>query len=129
MFRVYRSIGGDSAALGRRQFAARCMAYLMLRAVGTLTPMSNPSSPAQFLTALITADSGNWTSEGIFGGAYNKVLTWSFEKQNLNGGAKPSIDVYIDDGRAGVSVSPGPLGNHDHLEPPSSRRQHDASGT
>ena len=101
MFRVYRSIGGDSADLGRRQFAARCMAYLMLRAVGTLTPMSNPSSPAQFLTALITADSGNWTSEGIFGGAYNKVLTWSFEKQNLNGGAKPSVDVYIDDGRAG----------------------------
>ena len=35
------------------------------------------------------------------GGAYGKVLTWSFEKQNLNGGARPSVDVYIDDGRAG----------------------------
>lgn len=101
MFRVYRSIGGDSTSLSRREFAARCMAYLMLRAVGTLTPMSNPSSPAQFLTALLTADAANWTSEGIFGGAYGKVFTWSFEKQNLNGGAKPSVDVYIDDGRAG----------------------------
>lgn len=101
MFRAYRSIGGDSTDLGRRQFAARCMAYLMLRAVGTLTPASNPNSPAQFLTALLTADAGNWTSEGIFGGAYGKVLTWAFEKQNLNSGAPPSIDVYIDDGRAG----------------------------
>ena len=39
--------------------------------------------------------------KGVFGGAYGKVLTWSFEKQNLNGGALPSVDVYIDDGRAG----------------------------
>jgi hypothetical protein len=101
MFRVYRSIGGDSADLGRREFAARCMAYLMLRAVGTLTPTSNPSSPAQFLAALLTADAGNWTSEGVFGGAYGKVLTWAFEKQNLNAGAVPSVDVYVDDGRAG----------------------------
>jgi len=101
MFRVYRSIGGDSTSVGRREFAARCMAYLMLRAVGTLTPMSNPGSPAQFLAALVAVDALNWTSEGIFGGAYNKVFTWSFEKQNLNGGAKPSVDVYIDDGRAG----------------------------
>ena len=23
----------------------------------------------------------DWTSEGIFGGAYNKVIRWSFEKQ------------------------------------------------
>ncbi|CAG0938736.1 hypothetical protein GALLN_00362 [Gallionellaceae bacterium] len=101
MFRVYRSLGGDSTDVGRREFAARCMAYLMLRAVGTLTPMSNPGTPAQFLTALLTADAGNWTSEGIYGGAYGKVFTWSFEKQNLNGGALPSVDVYIDDGRAG----------------------------
>ena len=101
MFRVYRSIGGDSTSVARREFAARCMTYLMLRAVGTLTPMSNPGSPAQFLSALLTADAGNWTSEGVYGGAYGKVFTWSFEKQNLNGGAKPSVDVYIDDGRAG----------------------------
>ena len=101
MFRAYRSIGGDSTSVARREFAARCMAYLMLRAVGTLTPTSNPSSPAQFLAALLTADAGNWTSEGIFGGAYGKVLTWAFETQNLNSGTPPSVDVYIDDGRTG----------------------------
>jgi len=101
LFRVYRSIGGDSTRFSRREFAARCMAYLILRAVGTLTPLSNPSSPSQFLDALLTADVGNWTSEGIFGGAYGKVLSWSFEKQDLNDGAPPNVDVYIDDGRAG----------------------------
>lgn len=101
MFRVYRSIGGDSTRLSRREFAARYMAYLMLRAVGTLTPLSNPNSPALFLDALLTADSGNWTSEGLFGGAYGKVLSWSFEKQDLNDGAPPNVDVYIDDSRAG----------------------------
>ena len=101
LFRVYRSIGGDSSQFSRREFAARCMAYLMLRAVGTLTPMSNPDFPAQFLDALLVADAGNWASEGIFGGAYGKVLTWSFEKQDLNGGEPPNVDVYIDDGRAG----------------------------
>lgn len=101
MFRFYRSIGGDSTNINRRQFAARCTSYLMLRAVGTLTPMSNPGTPALFLAALQTADAGDWTSEGVYGGAYGKVLTWSFEKQNLNGGARPPVDVYIDDGRAG----------------------------
>lgn len=101
MFRAYRSIGGDSTLFSRREFAARCMAYLMLRAVGTLTPMSNPNAPALFLNALLAADAGDWTSEGLFGGAYGKVLTWSFEKQNLNNGVPPLVDVYIDDGRAG----------------------------
>ena len=101
MFRVYRSIGGDSTTLSRREFAARCMAYLMLRAVGTLTPLSNPNTPAEFLDALLTADAGDWTSEGVFGGAYGKVFIWSFEQQNLNNGALPLVDVYIDDGRAG----------------------------
>src|SRR4029079_3941956 len=82
-------------------FAARFMVYLILRAVGTLTPMSNPASPAVFLTALTTADAGDWTSEGYFGGAYGKVLKWAFEKQNLNAGVPPAVDVYIDDGRGG----------------------------
>jgi hypothetical protein len=101
LFRAYRSIGGDSTSLNRREFAARCMAYLMLRAVATLTPTSNPSLPEEFLSALLSADALNWTSEGVFGGAYGKVLTWAFEKQNLNGGAPPNVDVYIDDGRGG----------------------------
>ena len=101
MFRVYRSIGGDSTRLTRREFAARMMTYLMLRAVGTLTPLSNPNNPAQFLDALLTADAGNWTTEGLIGGVYGKVFSWSFEKQDLNDGDPPIVDVYIDDGRGG----------------------------
>jgi hypothetical protein len=100
-FRIYRSLGGDSTDLVRRQFAARATIYLILRAVGTLTPVSNPSTAAQFLNALVAADAGDWTSEGLAGGAYNKVLRWAFEKQNLNGGARPAVDVYINDGRGG----------------------------
>jgi hypothetical protein len=101
MFRAYRSIGGDAASVNRREFAARYMAYLMLQAVGMRNATNNPSSAADFLLALQTAEATDWASEGIFAGAYGKVLTWAFEKQNLNNGAPPSVDVYIDDGRAG----------------------------
>jgi hypothetical protein len=101
MFRAYRSIGGDATSINRREFAARYMAYLMLRAIQSLSPQSNPSSPAEFLQALQTADASDWTSEEVVGGAYGKVLAWAFEKQHLNKGAPPSVDVYIDDDRAG----------------------------
>jgi hypothetical protein len=67
---------------------------------------------------MMAVDQLNWTSEGIFGGAYKKVIRWSFEKQGeyqspliTNGGPgdgtittagkPPDQDVYIDDGRAG----------------------------
>jgi zinc metalloprotease ZmpB len=112
MFRFYRSIGGDSVYLDKRKFAARYAVYLILRAISTLTPATNPSNAAGFATALMTADLGDWTSEGQAGGAYGKVIRWAFEKQGLyqpagtptpnnNEGAPPAIDVYIDDGRHG----------------------------
>jgi hypothetical protein len=101
MFRVYRGIGGDSDDFTRREFSAHLMAYLMFRAVGTLTPATNPNSPEAFLDALLTADAGDWTTHGVSGGAYAKILEWSFEKQDLNDGAPPLVDVYIDDGRGG----------------------------
>jgi hypothetical protein len=86
--------------------------YLILRAIASLTPATNPSNAAGFATALINADLGDWTSEGLSGGAYGKVIRWSFEKQGLyqpagtatpnnNIGAPPAVDVYIDDGRHG----------------------------
>ena len=66
----------------------------------------------------MATDQLNWTSEGIYGGAYSKVFRWSFERQGefqsplvTNGGPgdgtivspgrPPDKDVYIDDGRAG----------------------------
>lgn len=112
LFRIYRSIGGDSADLGQRRFASRMMMYLIFRAISTLTPATNPSNALGFANALMAVDLLNWTSEGVFGGAYNKVIRWSFEKQGLyqapgaptpvtRVGEPPEVDVYIDDGRGG----------------------------
>ncbi len=112
MFRFYRSIGGDATSLATRQFASRYAVYLILRAITSLTPATNPSNAAGFATALITADSFDWASAGQTGGAYGKVIRWAFEKQGLyqpagapvpnnNAGAPPPVDVYIDDGRHG----------------------------
>lgn len=118
LFNFYRSIGGDHPNLGRREFASRMAMYLILRAIGDLTPATNPQYAREFATALMAADALNWTSEGVFGGAYHKVIRWAFERQGeyqtplvVNGSAAdgtitsagdpPQIDVYIDDGRAG----------------------------
>lgn len=112
LFRFYRSIGGDSTSLPTRQFAARYAVYLILRAIGTLTPATNPSNAAGFATALMNADLGDWTSAGQSGGAYGKVIRWAFEKQGLyqpagtptpnnNEGTPPAVDVYIEEGRHG----------------------------
>lgn len=112
LFQFYRSIGGDAASLAMRQYASRYAVYLILRAISSLTPSTNPSNAAGFATAMMTADLGDWTTAGEAGGAYGKVIRWAFEKQGLyqpagtptpnnNIGAPPAIDVYIDDGRQG----------------------------
>ena len=112
MFRFYLSIGGGSTSLSMRQFAARYAVYLILRAISTLTPSTNPSNAAGFATALMNADLGDWTTEGQAGGAYGKVIRWAFEKQGLyqpagtpvpnnNVGSPPAVDVYVEDGRHG----------------------------
>jgi len=111
-FRIYRSIGGDASDLTSQQFAARMTVYLILKAISTLTPTTNPGNATGWVSALQTADHADWTSENITGGAYSKVIRWAFEKQGLfqpagtatpnnNEGAPPAVDVYIDDGRGG----------------------------
>ncbi|MBA2952589.1 hypothetical protein GON03_21445 [Nocardioides sp. MAH-18] len=111
-FRIYRSLGGDSASPDLRRFAARVTAYLILRGVSTLTPATNPTNVSAWVNALLAADAGDWTSEGLAGGAYGKVIRWAFEKQGLyqapgaptpvtREGRPPAQDVYIDDGRHG----------------------------
>ena len=110
-FRIYRSIGGDSADLDRRRLASRVVTYLIVRAVGDLTPMTNPATAGAWCTRLMATDAFDWTSEGLTGGAYHKVIRWAFEVQglfrpagapNTDPGAPPQVDVYVDDGRAGV---------------------------
>jgi zinc metalloprotease ZmpB len=124
-FRIYRSIGGDHDNLARRKFASRMVTYLILRTIGNLTPMTNPSNwdpvtmtnvPGRgaqlWCEEMQDTDLENWTSEGLSGGAYNKVIRWAFEKQGsyqpagaptpvTTVGSPPEVDVYIDDGRSG----------------------------
>ena len=111
-FRIYRALGGDSTEVPMRHFAARHLPYLILRAIGTLTPATNPSNALGFAAAEMTSAIGNWVSEGELGGYYWKVIRWAYEKQGLfqppgapvpvtTVGAPPPVDVYIDDGRHG----------------------------
>ena len=111
-FRIYRSLGGDANDVNRRKFASRATSYLILRTIGGLTPATNPNDPDVWCEAMQDADLLNWISEGLDGGAYNKVIRWAFEKQGsyqpagaptpvTTPGAPPAVDVYIDDGRAG----------------------------
>ena len=84
----------------------------MLRTIGDITPVNNPNGPRDYCEQLMATDLLNWTTEGIFSGAYNKVIRWSFKKQGeyqaagsptpvTAPGNPPPVDVYIDDGRHG----------------------------
>lgn len=110
LFRFYRSIGGDAADLARRKFAARYSAYLIIRAILSLT--TKPRLPEVFVTALVSADRGTTNFEGHPGGVFHKVIRWAFEKQGLfqppdaptpvmTEGDPPAVDVFIEDGRGG----------------------------
>jgi hypothetical protein len=120
LFRIYRSVGGDDVhpnaaiRLARRQFAARYMAYLIIRGIGSLaTSTVTPTpTPDVFATALMNADSGTTVFDSHPGGAFHKVIRWGFEKQGLyqpagaptpvtTTGDPPEVDVYINDGRNG----------------------------
>ena len=133
-FRIYRALGGDAAEVARRWFASRAVTYLILRAVSTLTPATNPSNALGFCNALMAVDLLNWTSEGLYGGAYNKVIRWAFEKQGLfqppgaptpvmSAGAPPAVDVYINDGRNGEYEY-----KYDHWNNTSVWNRHSADG-
>jgi len=111
-FRLYRSLGGDSNDVNRRKLAARQVVYLIFRAIGSLAtnPVTPTPRPDIFATALMNADIGTSNFEGQRGGAFHKVIRWSFEKQGLyqpagaprpvtRPGAAPDVDVYINDGR------------------------------
>jgi hypothetical protein len=113
LFRIYRSLGGDSPYAADRRWAARYTSYLILKAIGTLT--ATTPNPEVFATALMNADLTTVDFEGHPGGAVHKVIRWAFEKQGLYGpnafpgtpipvtteGNPPAVDVYIDDGRHG----------------------------
>jgi len=113
LFRLYRSVGGDSPHPADRAWASRYVSYLIIKAIGTLTNTTN--NPEVFVTALMNADLTTINFEGHPGGALHKVIRWAFEKQGLfqpnavpgtttpvtKEGNPPNVDVYIDDGRHG----------------------------
>jgi hypothetical protein len=114
LFRVYRSLGGDSAQQALQEFASRYSLYLIIRAIGSLaiSPITPTPLPDNFADALMAADRLTTSFEGYSGGAMHKVVRWSFEKQGLYQpptqprpfiapGAPPAVDVYINDGRNG----------------------------
>jgi hypothetical protein len=119
LFRLYRMTGGDNAnasvQLATRTYAAQWIVYLIVKAIGALasSPITPTPTPNVFATGLMTADSSTALFLGIPGGAIQKVVRWSFEQQGLyqpagapspviTPGAPPPVDVYIDDGRAGL---------------------------
>jgi hypothetical protein len=110
LFRVYRVTGGDDFDIAVRRFAARYLAYLIIRAIGTLTVTT--IDPRIFATAMMDADEQTAMFDGHPGGSWHKVIRWSFEQQGLwqppgaptpvrQPGAPPPVDVYVDDGRGG----------------------------
>lgn len=114
LFRLYRSVGGDDPHRNVKTAASRYVAYLIMRAIGSLPPhtVTPTRRPDSYATKLIEADAGTRAFEGRPGGTMHKVIRWSFEKQGLyqpagapapvlSEGAPPPVDVYIDDGRAG----------------------------
>jgi hypothetical protein len=112
MFRFYRAIGGDSRQIAERRIAADMTCRIMLAAIQSMTAATSPLNAAHFASALMKAETADWPSAGIAGGAYHKVIRWAFEKQGLyqHGAAKrpnndegvpPPVDVYIEDGRCG----------------------------
>lgn len=127
LFNVYRAIGGDHPELARREAAARTVVYLVVRAIGTLTPASRAAHALDFANALMTADAGDWVFEGLAGGAYHKVIRWAFERQGLyqlegseqhvrHPGASPAVDIYIEDGRNGDYPFPTTAAGGDPVE-------------
>ncbi len=111
-FRAYRSLGGDHPELCEQEWAARYLAYLMIHAVGTLTPTTNPGAPEPWSDRLQLCDKLTDVFEGHAGGAVHKVIRWAFEQQGAyqppgaptpvtTVGAPPAVDVYINDGRNG----------------------------
>jgi hypothetical protein len=120
LFRIYQVTGGDSThwdpptQLATKEQAARYMAYLIFRSIGSLAtdPVTTTPDAGVYATALMNADIGTLDLDTYPGGTHNKLLRWSFEKQGLyqppgaatpvaTAGAPPDVDVYIDDGRAG----------------------------
>lgn len=145
LFRVYRSIGGDSADLAVRRSASDYLVYLVMRAIVLLGGSWGASATRieHFEQALVDADIGSqfWDVQPTWPenevrvplhrrpGCVGKVIRWSFEQQGLHraavdqvaeGPARPDgVDLYIQDRRtpADGGYHPVPLAAADQPVP------------
>ncbi|TXL80312.1 hypothetical protein FHP25_04575 [Vineibacter terrae] len=123
LFRLYQALGGDTVDDGgapnrpARQYAADYTVYLILRAIGLLSPafLHQCETADQLVTTLIDADIGTLPSgpgplHDRVGGWAHKVVRWAFEAQGLYAtadpldiidapGRPPLVDIFIDDRR------------------------------
>lgn len=121
LFRLYRALGGDTMAGNhpdrpRRYAAAHYTAYLIVRAIKSLSPaaLTLVETPDQLVTALMDADTATLPAsvgplKDRVGGWAHKVVRWAFEAQGLYAadpaavsdapGEPEPVDVFIDDGR------------------------------
>ena len=126
IFRLYRSIGGDSNDVAIRCGASDYVVYLLMRAIGLLDwQLKVPArTAADFVSALIDADIGtlDWSPDTPWhkdaaaqkalprvGGCVHKVIRWAFEQQglslrkNLPGAQEEdgsaAVDIFIADRR------------------------------
>lgn len=110
LFRVYRSLGGDSGMLPYQIFASLYVFYLIVKSIGMLTSMTWDATV--YVDKLQIADKNTIDIRGQVGGTAYKIIRWSFEKQGLyqpanapspvsRPGSPPDVDVYIEDGRGG----------------------------
>ena len=85
--RTSASTGASEAtrpSLAMRQFAARVTALPdPPRGRHADAQHQSVATRAAGSARCSTADTGDWTSEGLSGGAYGKVIRWAFEKQGL----------------------------------------------
>ncbi len=120
LFRLYRSLGGDTGghdatataaqpdadALARLAASDWCI-YLVIRAISLLGPdcIAPARSADQFVSALIDADlgTGDWVADTRWplaagartvrwqGGLSHKVIRWAFERQGLYATDEPTM--------------------------------------
>lgn len=112
MFRIYKSIGGDSNSQEVKRKASRYMTYLFLKTISNLDPNTRARNAREFVSILINSDITTNQFENFHGGHIGKVIRWGFEKQGLfqlpgsptpvtREGASPEMDIYINDGHNG----------------------------
>ncbi len=116
LFRIYQAAGGDSDDKKQQDFAAQYVVFLIIKAIGLMSPANNPAKPEGFADLMMQADTGIFKYEGkdTLIGSLRKVTRWAFEMQGAyrtppgvgqtpinRVGDPPKVDVFINDGRDG----------------------------